>query len=503
MSGTAGRVAWPGGLTVVLAGALALRLWAFGGVSFAHNSDDGRYAEVARNLSTGHLPEGEAEWFGYRITFLWPVALLFRLAGASDYTAVAWPLVGSLLAVLAAGLVARELGGRWAGLIAAALVATAPLEVILGTRLRPDALMPAFVALAVWCALRAGRSRARGAAWAAAAGALLGAGWFVRESILVMAPVVALAGRHAGRRGLAGGVAGLVGVAAIVAGVALALGLPVERPFVAAPAETIWRDPLAAFSWEDSFSARLLRGALDPGHPLFLLVPAAALALIVALLTAVRERRLREPAILAVAWTAWAALYLEIGVLVNLDKPLRFLTLASIPLAVAMALALRRRPLLTATPIIAMAAVAALLVSAALAGPQAREGDVVLLNRVVSELRDHEAAPALAESFVWHRKLETWLARERLPVRAVVDPALLEPRERRLRRRLEPLPDPAAYRGGYVIAAPVSERRGWPSNWKFYRKEIRRRVPWGRLETVAVVGRATIYRWPADVPPAD
>lgn len=499
-----GRAGAPLAMLGVLLGAAALRLWAFGGVSFAHNSDDGRYAVVARNLSGGHLPEGDAEWFGYRITFLWPVALLFRTLGASDYTAVAWPLVGSLAAVLAAGLIGRDIGGARVGLIAAALVAAAPMEVIMGTRLRPDALMPAFVGFAVWSALRAGRSPRRRLWWAAAAGATLGAGWFVRESIFVMAPIVILAGRRAGPRALAAGIAGVGAVAALAAGLALVSGASVGRPFLAAPAETIWRNPVAVYSWDDSYLARALRGALDPGHPLFLLLPAVGVAALVLLIPGDRRRALTGAGgVLAVAWLAWAALYLELGVLVNLDKPLRFLTLASIPLALAMAMALARRPLLIAPVVVGLALVAAVMATETRADAEARDRDVVLLNRVVAELRDRDAAPVLAESFVWHRKLETWLAGERLPVRAVVDPALLEPRQRRQRRMLEPLPDPSQYRGGYVVAAPVSVRRGWPANWRLYRREVRRRVPWALLEIEAVVGRATIYRWPADVPPAD
>lgn len=494
---------WPLALLAVVVAGAALRLWAFGGVSFAHNSDDGRYAEVARNLSTGHAPEGDAEWFGFRITFLWPVALLFRVAGASDYTAVAWPLVGSLAAVAVAGLIGREIGGDRVGIIAACLVAAAPLEVIMGTRLRPDPLMPAFVGFAVWSALRAARSPRRTLLWAAAAGAALGAGWFVRESIFVMAPVVALAGRRAGLPGLAAGIGGAVAMAGLAAGLGLAAGASAGRPFVAAPAETIWRDPLAVWSWPDSYLARAVAGAFDPGHPLFLLLPALAIA---AVATAVPGRRRAlggAGALLVATWVAWSALYLELGVLVNLDKPLRFLTLASIPVALALALAVARLPRAVAAGLVVMALAASLAATDRLAAAEARGQDVVLLNQVVAELRAREPAPVLAESFVWHRKLETWLARDRLTVAAVVDPGLLQPRERRLRRRLDPLPDPARYRGGWVVSAPVSARRGWPSNWGVYRRELRRRVPWSLLEIEAVVGRATIYRWPADVPPAD
>ena len=70
----------------------AIRWWALGGLEFALGSDDARYVAAAKNLANGFLPEGEAEWFGARAAFLWPVALVFRIAGADDYRAIAWPL---------------------------------------------------------------------------------------------------------------------------------------------------------------------------------------------------------------------------------------------------------------------------------------------------------------------------------------------------------------------------------------------------------------------------
>ena len=94
-------------LAVIVAVGAALRIWALGGLSFALGSDDSRYVAVAQNLAAGSLPQGDAEWFGARAVFLWPVALIFRLAGADDYRAVAWPLACSLLSIVAAFLIGR------------------------------------------------------------------------------------------------------------------------------------------------------------------------------------------------------------------------------------------------------------------------------------------------------------------------------------------------------------------------------------------------------------
>jgi 4-amino-4-deoxy-L-arabinose transferase-like glycosyltransferase len=487
-AGRSAALAWPAALAGLLLGALALRLWAFGGVSFALNADDGRYVAVAQNLAHGHAPSGAAEWFGGRVLLLFPVAGLFRLLGASDYTAVAWPIAGSLLGVGGAYLLGRDLASRRVGLIAAGLVAVAPLEVLMATRLRPDALMPALVALAVWAAVRAGRA-ARPAGWAAAAGALLGCAWSVRESALVLAPVLVLAAWGAGRRALLPALAGLVAVALAAMGAMVAVGGRALAPLTGAAGAGEWHDPLSRWSWAGSYLALALRDTLRPHTLLFLALPALAAA--VAALAVRRERR----ALLPCVWLAWTALYLEVGTLPDLAKPERFLTLCTIPAALVVALALGGVRV-GALAVAGLAAVSVLAL-APLPAREHRATDVVLLNRVVSAMRDLPRRPILAESYVWWAKLGAYLPTGRLSVERAEDPAFLSPSARRARRRLRPLPDPLAYRGGYVVRAPVDPRAGWPTNWSAFRTRFRREVPWSRLVPVVRVGPATVYRWPA------
>ena len=57
-------------LGVILLVGVLMRVWALGGTSFALGSDDSRYVAVAQNLASGHLPSGDAEWFGARGVFL-------------------------------------------------------------------------------------------------------------------------------------------------------------------------------------------------------------------------------------------------------------------------------------------------------------------------------------------------------------------------------------------------------------------------------------------------
>ena len=71
---------------LVVVGAL-MRVWALGGTSFSLGSDESRYVAVAQNLASGALPDGEAQWFGARAVFLWPVALAFKIAGGQKHLA--------------------------------------------------------------------------------------------------------------------------------------------------------------------------------------------------------------------------------------------------------------------------------------------------------------------------------------------------------------------------------------------------------------------------------
>lgn len=470
----------------IMVAAAGLRIWAFGGLEFGLGDDDAGYAAVARNLANGFLPDGESEWFGARAVFLWPVALIFRIAGADDYTAVAWPLACSLLSVLAAFLVARQLAGRRPALVAAGLVAAMPIEVLWATRLRPDAVMPAFVALAVWAALRSGRSGGP-AAWLVGAGALMGAAWSARETALVMLPVVVLAAwpvLRAGWRRVGALAAGLLVVPLAEVIVFAFDGRPLW-PLTTTAGAGAFRSPAQGWSATVPYAERLVTQALDPTSPLFLLLPLLLVAVAVAVVR--RSRAVVVPA----AWLALGFLYLEVGTLVSVDKPLRFLTLLTVPLALVIAIALDGR----FSPVLPLAvAVAAVLTVQPRLDSGHRSTNVVLVSAVADELRDLPPGPVLAADYVWWAKLNAYLARDRLAVRRAVDPAYLDAAGREAARGLDPLPDVNAYRGGYVVTGPVRETRAWPANWAGTRRAAAL-VPRGQLTRVARVGRATIWRW--------
>jgi 4-amino-4-deoxy-L-arabinose transferase-like glycosyltransferase len=471
-------------LGVILLVGAAFRIAAFAGPSFALGSDESRYIAVAQNLAHGYFPGDGPEWFGTRVVFLWPVAGLFRVFGAGDLVAALWPLLGSLIAVVAAYLIGRELRSDRVGLVAAAVVALTPIEILVGTSLRPDAIMPGLIGLAIWCALRAGRRP--GWAWGVAAGALLGAAWSCRESALVMAPVVLLAGRPAIRRSLrpmALGAGAVAGGSVLV--FTLGAGDPF-RPLVAAGTEGEFRNPFTAFRVDTSYVATALEDIVDPGAALFLALPLLAAAVATCL---VRRERV---AILPGVWFAWALLYLEFGTLVNLAKPARYLTLCTIPAALIVALAVDGRFALAAP---AALAAAALLAIGSIPARDHRDDDVLLVGRVADRLRDLPPGPVLSESYTWWAKLRTYTARGRIPIPRVIDPEFATSMQARARRELIPLPEPTFARGGYVVTGPIHRRSGWPTNWDMARRRIRAEVPWETLTPVARLDGATIWRW--------
>lgn len=472
--------------------AVAIRLWAFGGITFGIGFDDGRYLSVAQNLSNGFLPTGPGEWFGTRVVLIWPIAAIFRLFGTSDYTAVAWPFVGSLVGVAAAYLVGRELAGARVGLVAAGLMAFAPLEVLFATRLRPDSWMPALIAIAVWCALRARRDGGPRLRWALGCGLALGAAWSVRESAPLMVPVLAMILWPARWRALAAAAAGAIAVPIACATAFAAIGGRFGQPLTSTAGTAVWRNPIAAWDANPSYTWMLWHGMDDPRSLLFLLGP------VVVISAGLLIRRRPPAAVIPAIWFVWVALYLEVGTLVNVAKPVRYLTLCAIPTAVLVAMAVDGRWSFLAP--IGLVVVAALALSP-LPEREHRHPDVVVLNRVVDRLNELGPGPVLTEDYTWFVKLRAYRARSRLAVARVPEPTYLTREERLRNRRLRPLPRVEAFRGGFVVVGPVNRRSGWPLNWGIFRREVTRRVPVDRLELAATVDGARIYRWPASVPP--
>ena len=92
-------------MTVLVTG-LALRFAAAGGTEL---SDPFAYTSAAYQLANGHFP---ASTGNYRLAVYAPVAMLIRLAGASQVTVALYPLSCSLVTIIVAWATARHLLGR-------------------------------------------------------------------------------------------------------------------------------------------------------------------------------------------------------------------------------------------------------------------------------------------------------------------------------------------------------------------------------------------------------
>ena len=472
---------------IVVAG-LVVRIAGYVGPSFAWGSDESRFIALVQNMSNGYFPSGAAEWFGTRLVLLAPPAGIFRVFGSGDYQVAVWPTFWSLVAIVVAYLLGRDLASPRVGLIAAAIVAFTPIETRLGTVLRPDAIVPAMVGLAVWCGVRAGRADAT-RWWAFGAGLALGAGWSVRENALIVAPIVLMAGWAGLRRGILPAIGGLAVIPALAAVVfAIGAGTPMT-PLVGAGTEGVFRNPVTAWNWDDSYMSMVWDGAFDSRSLVFLAGPVMIVA--AALLAWRRERRALLPGV----WFALVAVYLEFGTLINLAKPNRYLTLLTIPAALLIALAVDGR-LAWLAPAVAL--VASMWVLWTVPARDLRNDDVVLFARVSDRLSTLPEGPVITESYTWLAKLETYRARTRLTIPKVEDPEFVSAARARELRMMEPLPDPARARGGYVVTGPVHPRVGWPRNWNTFRDRYRQVVPpVSDLTLVADLGRAAIWRWDA------
>jgi hypothetical protein len=121
------------------------------------------YAQDAYNLLHGTFTLRDDSWYTHRLPVFAPVALAYAVWGVNAFSTHVWPLLLSMVElVLTMWLGFRLLGGR-AGLLAGALLAFLPLDVIQAGHLMPDGLMATLLtASAVFWII--GRDRAKGRA---------------------------------------------------------------------------------------------------------------------------------------------------------------------------------------------------------------------------------------------------------------------------------------------------------------------------------------------------
>jgi hypothetical protein len=303
-----------------------------------------------------------------------------------------------------------------------------------------------------------------------------------------MVPMVVIAAWPALRkswRHVAELVAGLVMIPAVEMVVFAFAGRPLF-PITATISASSVRSPVAGIENGSTFTGLLISEVVHPGSLVFLVLPVVAIAVIVGVLR--RMRALIVPAI----WLALGFAVLEIGAIISVDAPARFLTLLTIPAALLVAIALdcRLSPLL----IPGIAVVTVLAIQPRLDG-SATDANVRLVSQVADVMQALPRAPILAADYVWWAKLNAYLPTGQLPVTRVVDPSFLTDAQRAAARRLTPLPNISSYRGGYVVTGPVTPNDGWPDNWKAFARRVEKEVPWKRLTPVAHIGGTTVWRW--------
>ncbi len=214
-------------LAAILLGAAALRLDgltpAARGLDFAADTDEGAYALSAQLLLQGELP--------YRDFFATlPPAALYLFAGVLALFYKPWGSLAGFMAlryasvayglatIVAAYAIGRRVGGRTAGLLAAALLACDGIAAAQDRRAMLEAPMNLLSALALWAYLR-GMGRRSGWGWPALAGALSAAAALVKSPAAVL-PLVLVGATVARRRWDALGplLAGGLGMGLLLAG---------------------------------------------------------------------------------------------------------------------------------------------------------------------------------------------------------------------------------------------------------------------------------------------
>jgi hypothetical protein len=143
-------------LAVVLGAACLVLLffWRLGEAPLLE-PDEGRYAEIPREmLASGDLVTPRLNgvlYFEKPPLYYWLNAAAIRVLGLTEFAARAWSAVFGLLGVLVTWRLGVEVGGRRAGLVAAAALGTFPLYVALGRLATLDMALSFFLTVTLAC----------------------------------------------------------------------------------------------------------------------------------------------------------------------------------------------------------------------------------------------------------------------------------------------------------------------------------------------------------------
>jgi len=224
LAGTVARLGGPALLVLLFA-------WRLGAWPL-FDPDEGRNAEVAREMLAGGdwtVPHFNGlPYLDKPVLFFWLVAGAFRLLGVGETAARLPAALGAVATVALTAALGAALIGRPRALVAAVVVATAPIMLVFGRLAIFDVPLTALVTAALYCLVR-GRLDGPPARWWPAAGLAMGLAALTKGPVGVAVPLLAwAAARGALPRGASRARAGPLALA-ILAG-----ALPVVPWLVAA-----------------------------------------------------------------------------------------------------------------------------------------------------------------------------------------------------------------------------------------------------------------------------
>jgi 4-amino-4-deoxy-L-arabinose transferase-like glycosyltransferase len=138
---------------------LALAAIWFGTLNYRHllPSDEGRYAEIAREMVATNdwiTPRyNDYKYFEKPPLQAWATAISFKLFGLGEWQARLWSGLTSFLTILAAGLTAGGLFGRRTGWLTSAILASSPIWILAGHFNALDMGLSAFMAFSLFSLL--------------------------------------------------------------------------------------------------------------------------------------------------------------------------------------------------------------------------------------------------------------------------------------------------------------------------------------------------------------
>lgn len=119
-------------------------------------ADDFSYGVYSYTLFRLPWPWGEDMDFRMlRFGLMAPLSLLFTIFPPTEVTAVMYSFIASTASVVLTWLIGKRLYGANAGLLGAFVLSTFPADVVFGTMILPDILVPFYLLMAVWLFLRA------------------------------------------------------------------------------------------------------------------------------------------------------------------------------------------------------------------------------------------------------------------------------------------------------------------------------------------------------------